>query len=68
MYRIGFWRWPGLGSAKRSARCRLWKQAFRNREPCMVSLQVDAIFDPLREEDRYKDLVRGVGLEPRSGA
>jgi len=30
----------------------------------MVSLKVDAIFDPLRQEARYKDLVHCVGLEP----
>jgi hypothetical protein len=40
------------------------EQAFGNHEPCMVSLQVDAIFDSLREEERYKVLVRGVGLQP----
>jgi len=40
------------------------EQAFRDHEPCMVSLKVDAIFDPLREEPRFKEMVRGVGLEP----
>lgn len=40
------------------------ERAFRDHEPCMVSLKVDAIFDPLREEERFKDMVRGVGLEP----
>jgi len=25
---------------------------------------VDAIFDPLRKEERYKHMVRGLGLEP----
>ena len=39
------------------------EQAFRDHEPCMISLKVDAIFDPLREEPRFKELVRGVGLE-----
>jgi TolB-like protein len=40
------------------------EQAFLDHEPCMISLKVDAIFDPLRKEKRYKDMVRGVGLEP----
>jgi hypothetical protein len=35
---------------KRSALQAL-EQAFQNHEPCMVSLQVDAIFDLLREEE-----------------
>jgi len=40
------------------------EQAFRDHEPCMISLKVDAIFDPLREEPRFKELVRGIRLEP----
>jgi TolB-like protein/lipoprotein NlpI len=54
--------WVGLSEKERALHA--LEQAFGNHEPCMVSLQVDAIFDPLREEERYKDLVRGVGLEP----
>ena len=54
--------WVGLGDRKRALDA--LEQAFRNHEPCMVSLKVDAIFDPLRNEKRYKDMVRSVGLEP----
>ena len=54
--------WVGLGERERALEA--LEQAFRNHEPCMVSLKVDAIFDPLRNEKRYKDMVRGVGLEP----
>jgi adenylate cyclase len=54
--------WIGLNDKERALQA--LEQALRNHEPCMVSLKVDAIFDPLRQEERYKDLVRGVGLEP----
>jgi TolB-like protein/Flp pilus assembly protein TadD len=38
--------------------------AFHNHEPCLVSLKVDPVFDPLRGESRFSDMVRRVGLEP----
>ena len=54
--------WVGLSENERALQA--LEQAFRNHEPCMVSLKVDAIFDPLRAESRFKEMVRGVGLEP----
>jgi len=54
--------WVGLNDKERALQA--LEQAFRDHEPCMVSLKVDAIFDPLREEKRFKDMVCGVGLEP----
>lgn len=54
--------WVGLSENERALQA--LEQAFRNHEPCMVSLKVDAIFDPLREENRFKEMVFGVGLEP----
>ena len=53
--------WVGLSAKERALD--VLEQAFRNHEPCMVSLKVDAIFDPLRKEERYKHMVRGLGLE-----
>jgi TolB-like protein/Flp pilus assembly protein TadD len=38
--------------------------AFNNHEPCLVSLKVDPVFDPLRQVDRFSDMVRRIGLEP----
>ena len=62
---VPFWflamAWVGLGERERALEA--LEQAFRDHEPCMISLKVDAIFDPLREEPRFKELVRGVGLE-----
>src|SRR5579864_2177120 len=54
--------WVGLDDARRALDA--LEQAFRDHEPCMISLKVDAIFDPLREEPRFREMVRGVGLEP----
>jgi adenylate cyclase len=54
--------WVGLNDKERALEA--LEQAFRDHEPCMVSLKVDAIFDPLRKEERFKRMVRGVGLEP----
>ena len=54
--------WVGLDERGRALDAP--EQTFRDHEPCMVSLKVDAIFDPLREEPRFKDMVRGVGLVP----
>jgi TolB-like protein/tetratricopeptide (TPR) repeat protein len=55
--------WVGLNDKERALEA--LEQAFRDHEPCMVSLKVDAIFDPLRKEKRFKDMVRSVGPEPR---
>jgi TolB-like protein/Flp pilus assembly protein TadD len=38
--------------------------AFHDHEPCLVSLKVDPVFDPLRQEDRFSDMLRRIGLEP----
>ncbi|MGO9716696.1 MAG: winged helix-turn-helix domain-containing tetratricopeptide repeat protein [Steroidobacteraceae bacterium] len=38
--------------------------AFHNHEPCLVSLKVDPVFDPLRQDARFSDMVRRIGLEP----
>jgi hypothetical protein len=54
--------WVGLGENERTLDA--LEQAFCNHEPCMVSLKVDAIFDPLRKGERFKDMVHGLGLEP----
>lgn len=54
--------WVGLHDKERALKA--LEQAFRDHEPCMVSLKVDAIFDLLCEEERFKDMVRGVGLQP----
>jgi len=40
------------------------ESAFRDHEPCLVSLKVDPVFDPLRDEQRFSEMVRRVGLEP----
>lgn len=54
--------WIGLNDRDRAIQA--LEQAFLNHEPCMVSLKVDAIFDPLRNDPRVANLVRRVGLEP----
>ena len=54
--------WVGLGERDRALGA--LQQAFRDHEPCMVSLKVDPIFDPLRNEKLYRNMVRAVGLEP----
>jgi TolB-like protein/Flp pilus assembly protein TadD len=53
--------WVGLDDKERALEA--LEHAFRNHEPCMVSLSVDPIFDPLRNESRFSDMVRRVGLE-----
>ena len=51
--------WIGLNDKDRAFEC--LEDAFRGREPCMVSLKVDPVFDPLRGDARFADMVRRVG-------
>jgi len=54
--------WIGLNDKERALKA--LQQALRDHEPCMVSLKVDAIFDPLRTDRRFNGMIRQVGLEP----
>jgi adenylate cyclase len=54
--------WVGLNDRERALEA--LEQALRDHEPCMVSLKVDAIFDPLRSDSRFSSMIRQVGLEP----
>lgn len=50
--------WIGMGEREQALQC--LQQAFRDREPCMVSLNVDPMFDPLRPDARFSELVHHV--------
>jgi TolB-like protein/tetratricopeptide (TPR) repeat protein len=54
--------WVGLNDSERALEA--LEQALRDHEPCMVSLKVDAIFDPLRTDSRFTSMIRQIGLEP----
>jgi TolB-like protein/tetratricopeptide (TPR) repeat protein len=54
--------WIGLNNHDRAFES--LEDAFRGREPCLVSLKVDPVFDPLRCYPRFAEMVRRVGLEP----
>lgn len=53
--------WVGLNDSERALEA--LEQALRDHEPCMVSLKVDAIFDPLRTDSRFTSMIRQIGLE-----
>ena len=54
--------WVGLNDKERALQA--LEEAFADREPCLVSLKVDPMFDPLREEERFGEMIRRVGLQP----
>ena len=54
--------WIGLNDKDRAFES--LEGAFRDHEPCLVTLKVDPVFDPLRGESRFAEMVRRVGLEP----
>ena len=53
--------WVGMG--KKDSGIKSLEQAFNDREPCMVALNVEPMFDPLRADARFSELVRRVGRE-----
>lgn len=52
--------WVGLHDNERAIGA--LEEAFEEREPCLVSLKVEPIFDPLRADDRFTAMLRRVGL------
>lgn len=50
----------GLGETDRAFET--LERAFEDRFDWMIALQVDPVFDPLRDDPRFEDLVRRVGL------
>ena len=38
-------------------------KAYENREPSMRSLKIDPLLDPLRDDPRFKELMRRMGLQ-----
>jgi tetratricopeptide (TPR) repeat protein len=58
--------WPaiiylGLGDRQRSLQ--ELEKAYEARDPWLVALKVDRVFDPLRSDPRFIELMRKVGLE-----
>ncbi len=54
--------WIGLNEPERAFEA--LEDAFRGHEPCLVSLKVDPVFDPLRGSPLFDDMIRRVGLPP----
>ncbi len=54
--------WIGLNDHRRAFEC--LEDAFRGREPCLVSLKVDPVFDPIRRNPTFADMVRRIGFPP----
>jgi adenylate cyclase len=54
--------WIGLSEHERALES--LEDAFRGHEPCLVSLKVDPVFDPLRGYPIFTDMLRRVGLQP----
>lgn len=54
--------WIGLNDHDRAFES--LEDAFRGHEPCLVSLKVDPVFDPIRGYSRFTDMVGRIGLEP----
>ena len=54
--------WVGLNEKEHALKA--LEEAFTDREPCLVSLKVEPIFDPLRHDSRFTEMIQRVGLEP----
>jgi TolB-like protein/tetratricopeptide (TPR) repeat protein len=52
------------GLNDRPAACQRLERAVEERYDRLIYLNVDPIFDPLRGEPRFKDVVRAIGLPP----
>jgi tetratricopeptide (TPR) repeat protein len=58
--------WPaiiylGLGDRQRSLEG--LERAYQVRDPCLGNLKIDSIYDPLRSDPRFIELLRKVGLD-----
>jgi tetratricopeptide (TPR) repeat protein len=53
-----------IGMHKKDQALEFLEDAFTNREPCLVTLKVDPVFDPLRGESRFSHMIRRTGLDP----
>ncbi|HLW22774.1 MAG TPA: winged helix-turn-helix domain-containing protein [Steroidobacteraceae bacterium] len=54
--------WIGLNEHERALAS--LEDAFRDHEPCLVSLKVDPVFDPLRHHPTFTGMLKRVGLQP----
>jgi hypothetical protein len=40
------------------------EKAFDERDPSIVQLKIEPIYDTLRDDSRYTELIRKIGLQP----
>jgi len=55
------------GLNDRPAACQRLERAVEERYDRLIYLNVDPIFDPLRGEPGFRDIVRAIGLPPPAG-
>jgi TolB-like protein/tetratricopeptide (TPR) repeat protein len=57
--------WIGMRDVDRAFTC--LQQALEDREPCLVTIGVDPVFDPIRKDPRFAELERRIAQSQVSG-
>ena len=58
----GLFVWAYLGMSKKERALEWLEKAYSEHSNCVIGMKVDPLFDPLRGDARFQDLLRRIGL------